>query len=552
MHKSSHFGAVRKGAHIMAQSGWNPSSYGLDNHGITNFRHAYWNLSAGELYEQAVLRGEAKIAHLGPLVVNTGQHTGRSASDKFIVREPSSEGHVWWGAVNRPFEREKFDALLNRVQEYFRGRDVFVQDCFAGADPEFRVPIRVVTELAWHSLFARNMFVRPDWNTEAAHHVPEFTVINAAGLQAEPERDGTRSQTFILVDFGRKLILIGGTSYAGETKKSVFTLMNYLLPLRGVLSMHCSANIGPAGDTAIFFGLSGTGKTTLSADPERRLIGDDEHGWSERGVFNIEGGCYAKVINLSPEAEPDIYACTRRFGTVLENVVMDPVTRRLNLSDNSLTENTRAGYPLSYISNFEPSGMGGHPKNIIFLTADAFGVLPPIAKLTPEQAMYHFISGYTAKVAGTEKGLSKEPQATFSACFGAPFMVHHPGVYAELLRERIAKHKADCWLVNTGWSGGPYGVGQRMKIAHTRAMVRAALNGSLAQVPTAPDLVFGIHVPTACPGVPSEVLKPRHTWADPQAYDEKAKHLAALFHKNFEQFADGVSDEVKASGPVVR
>jgi phosphoenolpyruvate carboxykinase (ATP) len=553
MRKTSQGGAARRqGARAMEQSGWNPSSYGLENHGLAGVGHAYWNLSAGALYEQAVMRGEARIAHLGPLVVTTGQHTGRSANDKFIVREPSSEKHVWWGQVNRPFEREKFDALLARVQEHFKGRDVFVQDCFAGADPEYRVPIRVVTELAWHSLFARNMFVRPDWNTEAARHVPEFTVINAASFQAVPERDGTRSPTFILVDFGRKLILIGGTSYAGETKKSIFTLLNYLLPLRGVLSMHCSANIGAAGDTAIFFGLSGTGKTTLSADPERRLIGDDEHGWSERGVFNIEGGCYAKVINLSPEAEPEIYACTRRFGTVLENVVMDPVTRRLDLSDNSLTENTRAGYPLSHIPNHEPSGMGGHPQNIIFLTADAFGVLPPISKLTPEQAMYHFISGYTAKVAGTEKGLGKEPQATFSACFGAPFMVHHPGVYAALLRERMAKHGAACWLVNTGWSGGPYGEGRRMKIAHTRAMVRAALNGTLAGVETEADPVFGVQVPTACPDVPAEVLKPRNTWASKQAYDEKAQHLARLFRQNFEQFADGVTDEVKASGPVVK
>jgi phosphoenolpyruvate carboxykinase (ATP) len=351
------------------------------------------------------------------------------------------------------------------------------------------------------------------------------------------------------MDFGRKLILIGGTSYAGETKKSIFTLLNYLLPLRGVLSMHCSANIGREGDTAIFFGLSGTGKTTLSADPERQLIGDDEHGWSDRGVFNFEGGCYAKVINLSAEAEPDIYECTRRFGTVLENVVIDPITRRLNLADGSLTENTRAGYPLSHIPNYEPSGMGGHPKNIIMLTADAFGVLPPVAKLTPEQAMYHFISGYTAKVAGTEKGLSNEPQATFSTCFGAPFMVHHPGVYAELLRERIAKHQANCWLVNTGWSGGPYGEGQRMKIAHTRAMIRAVLQGSLAQVETRPDPIFGLHVPVACPEVPSEVLEPRQTWKNPAAYDEKAQHLARLFRENFKQFEAGVSDEVKASGP---
>jgi len=533
----------------MQQSGWNPSSYGLANHGIGEVNHAYWNLSTGELYEHAIRRGEAVVAHLGPLVVNTGQHTGRSPNDKFVVQEPSSSEHVWWGKVNRAIEQQKFDQLLERVQSYLKGKDVYVQDCFAGADPEYRVPIRIVTELAWHSLFARNMFVRPDWESQTANHVPEFTVINVAGFEAQPERDGTNSGTFILMDFGRRLILIGGTSYAGETKKSIFTLLNYLLPLRGVLSMHCSANIGTGGDTAIFFGLSGTGKTTLSADPERRLIGDDEHGWSDRGIFNFEGGCYAKVINLSAEAEPDIFECTRSFGTVLENVVINPVTRRLDLSDGSLTENTRAGYPLSHISNYEKSGMGGHPSNIIMLTADAFGVLPPIARLTPEQAMYHFISGYTAKVAGTEKGLGKEPQATFSACFGAPFMVHHPGVYAELLRDHISKSKADCWLLNTGWTGGPYGEGKRMKISFTRAMVRAALNGSLAKVATQLDPIFGLHVPVSCPDVPSSVLQPRNTWSDPSAYDEKARHLARLFRENFEQFASGVSDAVKASGP---
>ena len=531
-------------------SGWNPSSYSLSNHGIKNINHAYWNLTSADIYEHVIRRGEGRIAHLGPLVVHTGQHTGRSPNDKFIVREASSEGHIWWGNVNRPFDQAIFERLLKKTLDYLEGKDVYVQDCFAGADPEYRIPIRIVTELAWHSLFARNMFVRPDWTIHSPHHIPEFTVINVPNCYADPETDGTHSPTYILMDFGKKLILIGGTSYAGETKKSIFTLLNYLLPLRGVLSMHCSANIGKNEDTAIFFGLSGTGKTTLSADPERYLIGDDEHGWSDRGVFNFEGGCYAKVINLSAEQEPDIYACTRRFGTVLENVVMDPMNRRLDLSDNSLTENTRAAYPLTHIENHVPSGLGGHPQNIIMLTTDAYGILPPISKLTPEQAMYHFISGYTAKIAGTEKGLSKEPQATFSTCFGAPFMVHHPGVYAELLKERIARHGSDCWLVNTGWSGGPYGEGQRMKISYTRAMVRAALNGSLAQVPTEPDPIFGVHVPTHCPDVPPEVLKPRNTWKNPAAYDEKARHLAQLFRKNFEQFASGVSDEVKAVAPI--
>ncbi|NOT63679.1 MAG: phosphoenolpyruvate carboxykinase [Acidobacteria bacterium] len=531
-----------------SQSGWNPSSFGLDKQGI-KVQHAYWNLSAGEIYEHVMRRNEGQVAHLGPLVVNTGQHTGRSPNDKFIVREASSEKHVWWGKVNREISAENFERIYQKVLAHIAQREMYVQDCFAGAAPEYRVPIRVVTEYAWHSLFARHMFVRPDWETQASHHTPEFTVINTPSLMADPATDGTTSGTFILMNFARKVILIGGTSYAGETKKSIFTLLNYLLPLRNTLSMHCSANIGKGGDTAIFFGLSGTGKTTLSADPERRLIGDDEHGWSDTGVFNFEGGCYAKVINLSPEAEPDIYACTRRFGTVLENVVMDQTTRRLDLDSNALTENTRAAYPISYIPNYEPSGQGGHPSNIIMLTADAFGVLPPIAKLTPEQAMYHFISGYTAKVAGTEKGLGKEPSATFSTCFGAPFMVHHPGVYAELLRERIAKHNATCWLVNTGWSGGPYGEGQRMKIAYTRAMVRAALDGSLNQVATEADPIFGVHVPVSCPGVPNEVLKPRNTWRDAAAYDAKANHLAGLFQKNFKQFEAGVSDAVKAAGP---
>jgi phosphoenolpyruvate carboxykinase (ATP) len=465
---------------------------------------------------------------------------------------PSSAEHVWWGKVNRPFEQANFDAFYSKMLTHLQSREVYVQDCFAGADPAYRVPIRIVTEYAWHSLFAR-----PHVRTSGLGHTsgqprPRIYCHQHTELTSLIRRRTAPIQALIfLMDFSRRLILIGGTSYAGETKKSIFTLLNYLLPLRGVLSMHCSANIGKDGDTAIFFGLSGTGKTTLSADPERKLIGDDEHGWSDRGVFNFEGGCYAKVINLSAEAEPEIYACTRRFGTVLENVTLDPMTRRLNLDDGSVTENTRAAYPLSYISNYEPSGMGGHPKNIVMLTADAFGILPPIAKLTPEQAMYHFISGYTAKLAGTEKGLGKEPQATFSTCFGAPFMVHHPGVYAELLRERIAKHNATCWLVNTGWSGGSYGEGQRMKIAHTRAMVRAALDGRLNDVPTEADPIFGVHVPTTCPNVPSEVLKPRNTWQNKQAYDEKAKYLAKLFKDNFEQFASGVSAAVIAAGPRV-
>ncbi len=393
------------------------------------------------------------------------------------------------------------------------------------------------------------MFI-PIVDTEVLRsHVPEFAVINLPRFHAIPELDGTNSEAFILVNFGKKLVLIGGTSYAGEIKKSVFTILNYVLPLSQVLSMHCSANVGPDGDVAIFFGLSGTGKTTLSADPERKLIGDDEHGWSDHGVFNFEGGCYAKVIRLSSEAEPQIYACTRRFGTILENVAVDMETRRLDLDDASLTENTRAAYPITHIENSIRSGTGGHPKNIIMLTADAFGVMPPIAKLTPEQAMYHFLSGYTAKVAGTEKGLGKEPEATFSTCFGAPFMALHPSVYAKMLGEKIAKHGVTCWLVNTGWSGGPYGVGKRMKIGYTRAMVSAALRGALSQVPTEPDPIFGVHIPLSCDGVPSEILKPWNTWEDPKAHGEKARELAARFKKNFDQFAADVTEEIRAAGP---
>ncbi|MGH9880204.1 MAG: phosphoenolpyruvate carboxykinase (ATP), partial [Pyrinomonadaceae bacterium] len=424
--------------------------------------------------------------------------------------------------------------------------DLFVQDTFAGADPRYRLPVRVITEFAWHSLFARTMFINDRAGEEL--HRPEFTIINFPSFQADPERDGTRSPTFILMDFSQRMVLIGGTSYAGETKKSVFTILNYLLPQRGVMSMHCSANVGDSGDVAIFFGLSGTGKTTLSADPERQLIGDDEHGWSDDGVFNFEGGCYAKVIRLSPEAEPDIYRTTKMFGTILENVVFDPETRSIDLDDSAKTENTRASYPLTSIPNIVPAGYADHPQNIIMLTADAFGVLPPVARLTPEQAMYHFLSGYTAKVAGTERGV-KEPEATFSTCFGAPFMVLHPGVYADLLGQKMAQTNAACWLVNTGWSGGPYGVGQRMKIGHTRAMIRAILNGSLSQVETKPDLIFGVNIPVTCPEVPAEVLQPRNTWADKEAYDRQARDLARRFNENFKKYESGVSEGVRAVAP---
>jgi phosphoenolpyruvate carboxykinase (ATP) len=524
------------------------SEVGLDAHGITNVNDIYWNLHTPALYEEAIRRREGSVAHLGPLVVRTGHHTGRSPNDKFIVQEPSSADHVWWGKVNRPFPVDRFEELHRRMVSYLQLKDVFVQDCFAGADPRYRLPIRVITEYAWHNLFARNIFIRgtPE---ELEQHQPEFTVIDCPRFHAIKEVDGTHSELFIILNFSRRLVLIGGTSYAGEIKKSIFSVLNYLLPLRGVLSMHCSANYGPAGDTALFFGLSGTGKTTLSADSSRTLIGDDEHGWNDRGIFNFEGGCYAKMIRLSPEAEPEIYETTRRFGTILENVTFNTITRHLDLDDDSLTENTRGVYPISHVSNATRTGLGGHPKNIIFLTADAFGIMPPIARLTPDQAMYHFLSGYTAKVAGTEKGVT-EPQATFSTCFGAAFMTLHPGVYADLLGRRIAEHKVNCWLVNTGWTGGPYGVGQRMKIAYTRAMVNAALNGELNGVEYIPDPTFGVQVPLHCPDVPDELLIPRNTWSDSKDYDAQACKLAGMFGANFKQFEDRVTDEVKAAGPV--
>jgi phosphoenolpyruvate carboxykinase (ATP) len=524
------------------------SLHGLNLHGIHNIAGEYWNLSAPALVEESIRRHEGVLALHGPLVVRTGHHTGRSPNDKFIVRETTSDKHIWWGKINRPFEQQKFDNLYQQILAHLQGGEVFIQDCFAGADPRYSLPIRIITEYAWHSLFARHLFreAKPD---ELANHKPEFTVIDLPTFRADPVTDGTNSEVFVIIHFSKRLVIIGGTSYAGEIKKSIFTVMNYLLPLRQIFPMHCSANTGNAGDTVIFFGLSGTGKTTLSADPQRRLIGDDEHGWSNDGVFNFEGGCYAKVIRLSREAEPQIYATTEEFGTVLENVMIDSDTRRLDLNDASLTENTRAAYPLSSIDNAEPSGTGGHPKNIVMLTADAFGVLPPIARLTPEQAMYHFISGYTAKVAGTEKGLGKEPQATFSTCFGAPFMVHHPTVYAEMLRKKIADHKATCWLVNTGWSGGPYGVGSRMKISYTRGMIAAALNGKLTSAPTTEDPIFGLNVPASVDGVPNEVLTPRETWADKNAYDDKAMELAGRFHHNFEQFEMEAPEEVRRAGP---
>ena len=520
----------------------------LARHGIVSPGSVFWNLGVAALYEEALRRREGQLAQGGAFVVRTGQHTGRSPNDKFIVQEPTSAKQIWWGKVNWPFEPQRFEALHCRILSYLQGKDLFIQDCFVGADPAYRRAIRVITETAWHSLFARTMFLPAASQAGPAAQAPQFTMLHAPNFQADPARDGTNSPTFIVVHFGQKLILIGGTSYAGEIKKSVFTIMNYLLPLENVLSMHCAANVGADETVAIFFGLSGTGKTSLSADRRRTLIGDDEHGWSDRGVFNFEGGCYAKLIRLSPEAEPEIYATTRRFGSVLENVAMDPVTRGLDLNDETLTENTRGAYPLAFIPNASATGMAGHPKHVIMLTCDAFGVLPPIAKLTPEQAMYHFLSGYTAKVAGTEKGIT-EPQATFSACFGAPFMALDPTVYGTLLAQKIARHQVSCWLVNTGWSGGAYGVGSRIKIGYTRAMVEAALGGALDAAATQRDPVFGIEAVRRCAGVPEAILDPRSTWRDPAAYDAKARELAQRFAKNFAQFETRATDEVRRAGP---
>ena len=514
---------------------------------VVQTKKTHWNLTPPLLYEEVVKRGEAMIAEKGALVIYTGKSTGRSPNDKFFVREPSSMEHVWWEKVNKPFDQDKFEMLKARILDYFSSKELFIQDCYGGADPVYRFPARIITDTAWESLFAYNMFLHAD-KLPGRDFIPEFTVLVASGFEAEPEIDGTRSDVVVAIHLGQKLALIAGTRYAGEIKKTVFTVLNYLFPLKGILPMHCSANIGVDGDTALFFGLSGTGKTTLSADPKRRLIGDDEHGWSDQGIFNFEGGCYAKVIHLSAEDEPQIFSITRRFGTILENVVIDPETRKIDLNDESITENTRASYLLSEIENYEPSGMGQHPCNIIFLTADAFGVLPPVSRLTPAQAMYHFLSGYTAKVAGTERGV-KEPQATFSTCFGAPFMVHHPMVYARLLGEKIQKHQALCWMVNTGWSGGSFGVGQRMKIAYTRAILTSILCGDLDNVSFDHDPVFGVLVPQTCPGVPTEVLRPRNTWADPLAYDEQAHKLAGMFSSNFEKFGNIVPPEVLKAGP---
>ncbi|HKD21633.1 MAG TPA: phosphoenolpyruvate carboxykinase [Rhizomicrobium sp.] len=531
----------------MSQDGRHPSAFGLENQGFRNLKSVHWNLSAPQLYELSVARGEGRIAKNGPIVVQTGQHTGRSASDKFIVRDSASESQVWWDN-NKAMSPAHFDALYHSMMSYAQGHELFVQDLFGGADPVHRVGVRVVTEYAWHSLFIQHLLIEPN-ASQRDGFVPDFTIIDLPGFLADPKIHGSETGTVIAVNFTKKIILIGGTSYAGEMKKSVFTILNYLLPPKRVMPMHCSANVGSNGESAIFFGLSGTGKTTLSADASRTLVGDDEHGWSENGVFNFEGGCYAKVIKLSRDAEPEIYATTERFGTVLENVVMNDETRELDLDDNRYTENTRAAYPIHFIPNASRTGTAGHPKNVIMLTADAFGVLPPIAKLTPSQAMYHFLSGFTAKVAGTEKGLGKEPQPTFSTCFGAPFMPRHPAEYGNLLRDLIAQHQADCWLVNTGWTGGAFGVGNRMPIKATRALLAAALDGTLAHAEMRVDPHFSFRVPVAVPGVDTKILNPRDTWADKKAYDAQARKLVQMFRDNFRKFEAHVGPDVLQAAP---
>ncbi|HMH26464.1 MAG TPA: phosphoenolpyruvate carboxykinase (ATP) [Gemmatimonadaceae bacterium] len=523
------------------------SSIGLSKQGLEPRGEVHWNLIAPELFQAAARRSEGEFSDMGPFVAVTTPHTGRSPNDKFVVKEPSSEKDVDWGKVNQPLSAEKYQLLLEDVRKYLNeSAELFVEDLYCGADPSYRLSVRYVSPNAWHMAFVRNMFIRPELS-DLPTFDPNFTVLHAPEFEAVPARHGTRSGTFIVLNIAERTILIGGTRYAGELKKAMFTVMNYLLPKQDVLSMHCSANVGRYGDTALFFGLSGTGKTTLSADPDRRLIGDDEHGWSKDGIFNFEGGCYAKVINLTPESEPEIYRTTQMFGTVLENVVLDPATREVRFADQSITENTRASYPLHYIRNFVEGGRGGHPKNVVFLTADAFGVLPPIARLTPQQAMYYFLSGYTAKVAGTERGV-KEPQPTFSACFGAAFLVWHATKYARMLGDHMREHDAKVWLINTGWSGGPYGIGERIKLKYTRAIVQAALAGELDESDTRRDPIFGLAVPTEINRVPANVLNPRSTWSDPAAYDAQAMKLARMFRENFEKIGN-VDAATKNAGP---
>lgn len=526
------------------------SAYGLMNHGLVHLDRVYWNLPESALYEESVFRNEGKIVNGGPLLVHTGKWTARAANEKYFVKEPSSEDKIDWGKNNRPLTAEKFDGIMSRLQAFLQGEELFVQDCYVGADPDYQMPIRVITDTAWQSLFARNMFLTLKTLEQHKTHIPSFTVIASPSFKLDPRIDGTNSETGIIIDFSKRLAIVANTQYGGEIKKSVFTVMNYLMPIQDIMSMHCSANVGKKDDVALFFGLSGTGKTTLSADPNRKLIGDDEHGWSDESVFNYEGGCYAKVIRLSAENEPEIYGCTRRFGTILENVVFDPASRKIDLDDEGITENTRASYPLDFIPNSIPEKMvKAHPKNVIFLTCDAQGVMPPIARLDMNRAIYHFISGYTSKIAGTELGLGIEPEIAFSACFGAPFMVHHPYLYADLLRKKIEKHGANVWLVNTGWVGGKFGVGKRISIRHTRNMLNAVLDGELDNVKFRKDKLFGFDIPLTCPDVPADVLDPENAWGNKDEYWSKYDALASRYIENFKMFTEGCPEEIVKAGP---
>ena len=528
-------------------AGGTVGSHGLDHHGLEPTKDVHWNLSPARLYEASFRKGDGRLAHMGALSTTTPPHTGRSPNDKYTVKDAATESEVHWGDVNVPLDQTHWERLRVDVVAYLNQQELFVRDARAGADADHGIAVRLVSQSPWHSLFAYNMFLRPSAE-ELESMVPDWTILHAPHFLADPDRHGTRSSTAVAVNFTAKEVLICGTRYAGEIKKSIFSVLNHRLPSEGVLPMHCSANVGDDGDVALFFGLSGTGKTTLSADASRGLIGDDEHGWSEDGVFNFEGGCYAKTIRLSSTGEPEIYQATQRFGTILENVILEEGSREIDFDNATITQNTRASYPIDYIPNAVPDGRGGQPDNVVFLTADAFGVLPPISRLTPSQAMYHFLSGYTAKVAGTERGVT-EPRATFSACFGAPFLPRHPGVYAEMLGDKLRDTGARVWLVNTGWTGGPHGTGHRIDLAHTRTMVKAALGGHLDEVATESDPVFGVGVPTSVPGVPDDVLKPRNTWADKAAYDAQAEKLTEMFRKNFQKFAAEVSDEIREAGP---
>ncbi|MBF0588922.1 MAG: phosphoenolpyruvate carboxykinase (ATP) [Magnetococcales bacterium] len=518
----------------------------LAAHGLVNVGKIHYNLSSAALYDEVVRRGEGRIVHGGPILVDTAPYTGRSPNDRFIVKDSKTADNVAWGEINRPFETEQFERIRTRFMAYFQCREVYVQDLLVGADPSHQRRIRMVTENAWHALFGRNMFISPDIVTDYPQP-PDCTIFNASGFRADPKIDGTNSEACVLLNLKKGEVLIASTAYGGENKKAIFSAMNYYMPMEDVMPMHCSANVGEKGDVAVFFGLSGTGKTTLSTDPSRRMIGDDEHGWSDQGVFNFEGGCYAKVIRLSPKAEPEIWNCTRKFGTVIENVVADPVTRHIDLDDDSITENTRAAYSLEALQNIQPGSMAGHPNHVIMLTADAFGVMPPVARLTTEQAMYHFLSGYTAKLAGTERGI-KDPVASFSSCFGEPFMVQDPVMYAEMLGKRLLQHNAKCWLVNTGWTAGPYGTGYRMPIQETRTIINAILSDALNDIETRTSHFFRFKVPVAIEGIPDNRLNPRSTWESPDAYDQKAGVLAQRFRENFKKYADRVTEAVRDFG----